>query len=52
MPLGWSELDRVYPTDFTIATARQRVEQVGDLWRDILAAKTDLAVAWNAAMAA
>lgn len=52
MPLEWRELDRVYPSDFTIATACERVRQVGDLWRDILAAKTDLAVTWGAARAA
>jgi bifunctional non-homologous end joining protein LigD len=52
MPLEWSELGRVYPTDFTIATAYDRLRSVGDLWRDILAAKTDLAVTWGAARAA
>lgn len=42
MPLRWDELDRVYPTDFTILTAPQRLAEVGDLWGGILDAKHDL----------
>ncbi len=41
-PLGWDELDQVYPTDFTIYTVPNRVETVGDLWAGILEAKHDL----------
>lgn len=42
MPLRWNELDRIYPTDFTILTAPQRLTEVGDLWAGILEAKHDL----------
>lgn len=43
MPLRWDELDRVFPTDFTILTAPDRVSASGDLWAHILEAKHDLA---------
>ena len=33
---------KVYPTDFTILTAPDRLRQVGDLWAGILDAKHDL----------
>ncbi|MBM2810121.1 MAG: ligase [Chloroflexi bacterium] len=43
MPLRWRELaDGIYPTDFTILTAPDRLVRVGDLWADILTAKHDL----------
>ena len=42
MPLRWDELGEVYPTDFTILTALERLAQVGDLWADILETKHDL----------
>jgi bifunctional non-homologous end joining protein LigD len=42
MPLRWDELGSVYPTDFTILTAPERLAQVGDLWAGILEAKHDL----------
>jgi bifunctional non-homologous end joining protein LigD len=42
MPITWDELGRVYPTDFTIFTAPERLAAVGDLWANILAAKHDL----------
>jgi len=42
MPVSWEELGRVYPTDFTVFTAPQRLAEVGDLWSDILGAKHDL----------
>jgi len=42
MPITWDELGRVYPTDFTIFTAPERLAAVGDLWADILAVKHDL----------
>lgn len=43
MPLRWDEVGRVFPTDFTILSAPDRLAQVGDLWADILDAKHDLA---------
>jgi len=42
MPVTWEELGRVYPTDFTIFTAPERLAAVGDPWADILGAKHDL----------
>ena len=42
MPLRWDELGDVYPTDFTILTAPDRMAEVGDLWAGILGAKHDL----------
>jgi len=42
MPLKWDELDRVFPTDFTMLNAHERVAKVGDLWAHILDAKHDL----------
>jgi bifunctional non-homologous end joining protein LigD len=45
MPLKWDELGKIYPTDFTILTAPDRLERTGDTWADILAAKRDLAEA-------
>ena len=41
-PLRWSELDSVYPSDFTIDTAHERLAEVGDLWSDVYDAKHDL----------
>jgi bifunctional non-homologous end joining protein LigD len=42
MPLRWDELDDVYPTDFTIHTALERIAEAGDPWADILEHKHDL----------
>jgi bifunctional non-homologous end joining protein LigD len=42
MPLRWSEVGKVFPTDFTILTAPDRLAKVGDLWADILDQKHDL----------
>ena len=42
MPVRWDELDDVYPSDFTILTAPERLAHVGDLWADILQAKADV----------
>ena len=42
MPLRWEELDRVYPTDFTVRSVSERLNEVGDLWAGILTAKHDL----------
>jgi bifunctional non-homologous end joining protein LigD len=43
MPLRWDEVGKVFPTDFTILTAPDRLRQVGDLWSEILNKKHDLA---------
>lgn len=42
LPISWDELDDIYPTDFDIRTVPARLEQVGDLWENILNEKTDL----------
>jgi bifunctional non-homologous end joining protein LigD len=42
MPLRWEELGKIYPTELTMRTAPQRLEDIGDLWADILDAKHDL----------
>ncbi|HEY1297233.1 MAG TPA: non-homologous end-joining DNA ligase [Chloroflexota bacterium] len=43
MPLRWEEVGGgVFPTDFTILTAPERLAQVGDVWAGILDAKHDL----------
>jgi bifunctional non-homologous end joining protein LigD len=38
----WDELRDIYPADFTILNACDRVEERGDLWAEILAHKHDL----------
>ena len=43
MPLRWDELRLIYPTNFTILTAYDRIEKTGDLWANILDQKHDLA---------
>ena len=43
MPVRWDELKQIYPSDFTILTAVDRVSKTGDLWAGILEAKHDLA---------
>ena len=42
MPLTWEELDRVYPSDFTILNVPDRLATTGDPWKEILEAKQDL----------
>lgn len=42
MPITWEELDEVYPTDFTIRSAIDTVDERGDPWAHILDAKADL----------
>jgi len=49
MPVAWRELRDVYPSEFTILTACDRIEKVGDLWKNILEAKHDLSGLLNAA---
>ena len=41
-PIRWDEVGDIYPTDFNIDTALERVESLGDLWADALSAKHDL----------
>jgi bifunctional non-homologous end joining protein LigD len=41
MPLLWEELDKVYPTDFTILNVPDRLAKVGDPWKGVLEAKHD-----------
>jgi DNA primase len=41
VPIAWEELHDVYPTDFTIETAPERLQGLGDLWSDILESKHD-----------
>ena len=43
MPLRWDELGSVFPTDFTILTAPERLRTVGDLWSILMDARHDLA---------
>ena len=43
MPLRWDELEDIYPTDFTILTAMDRLREAGgDLWKDVLGQKHDI----------
>ncbi len=42
MPVRWSELDHIYPSDFTLSSVAGRLQRDGDLWRDILDRKNDL----------
>jgi len=42
MPVDWDELESVYPTDFTLRTVPDLLEERGDPWADILSAKQDL----------
>ena len=44
MPLSWDELGKVYPTDFTMRSAPERMKRAGDPWERILEAKADLTV--------
>jgi len=43
MPIRWDEVGKIFPTDFTLLTAPERLQQVGDLWASILESKHDLA---------
>ena len=51
MPVEWENLERVYPTDFTLRTAPGILEAEGDPWAGILAAKQDLGELLEAATA-
>jgi bifunctional non-homologous end joining protein LigD len=41
-PLKWSELENIYPTDFTLLSLPQRLAKTGDLWSGILDHPIDL----------
>jgi len=42
MPVAWEDLERIYPTDFTLHTVPGMVERDGDPWAGILSSKQDL----------
>jgi bifunctional non-homologous end joining protein LigD len=42
MPVAWDNLERVYPTEFTIRSVPGILEAEGDPWANILDAKQDL----------
>ncbi|MEX0681913.1 MAG: non-homologous end-joining DNA ligase [Dehalococcoidia bacterium] len=42
MPVRWEELRGIYPSEFTILNAADRVAETGDLWANILEAKHDV----------
>ncbi len=42
LPLPWEDIEKVYPTDFTVFTAPERMARAGDAWQDILGSKRDL----------
>ena len=42
VPVRWEDLDKVYPTDYTLHTVPDYLQDVGDLWHDILQHKNDL----------
>lgn len=43
MPVTWERLEEIYPTDFTLRTVPDLLQQHGDPWEGILSAKHDLA---------
>lgn len=43
MPVTWEELPDVYPTDFLMGNAPERLAHKGDAWAKIMDAKKDLA---------
>jgi bifunctional non-homologous end joining protein LigD len=47
MPVTWEQLESVYPTDFTLRTVPDILEEQGDPWADILSSKQDLAALLN-----
>ncbi|WP_395681215.1 non-homologous end-joining DNA ligase [Dokdonella sp.] len=42
MPLGWDELQRAHPLDFTLTSVVKTLIQKGDRWRNVLERKQDL----------
>jgi bifunctional non-homologous end joining protein LigD len=52
MPIAWDELERVYPTDFTLHTAPDHLDAEGDPWAGMLEQRQDLAEVVGAGSAA
>ena len=42
VPLRWDELEKIYPTDFTIKNVPGRLESIGDIWANIMETKIDI----------
>ncbi|HET6777755.1 MAG TPA: hypothetical protein VFH26_02610 [Gemmatimonadales bacterium] len=42
MPVDWEHLEEIYPTDFTLRTVPDILEEQDDPWADILSSKHDL----------
>ncbi len=42
MPVTWDQLEKIYPTDFTIHTVPGVLEENGDPWAEVLSSKQDL----------
>jgi bifunctional non-homologous end joining protein LigD len=42
MPVEWDELEKIYPTDFTLRTVPDMLQRNGDPWARILSSKQDL----------
>jgi bifunctional non-homologous end joining protein LigD len=42
MPVRWEELRDIYPSEFNILNAQDRVAETGDLWASILEQKHDV----------
>jgi bifunctional non-homologous end joining protein LigD len=42
LPLKWEELGKVYPTDFTVLNVPERLAETGDIWEDMLKARSDI----------
>jgi len=42
MPVTWERLEKIYPTDFTLRTAPDLLEEEGDPWAAVLTSKQDL----------
>lgn len=42
VPIRWEDIDKIYPTDFTMRTVPDMLQEQGDLWADILDHKNDL----------
>jgi bifunctional non-homologous end joining protein LigD len=47
MPINWEQLEKIYPTDFTLRTVPDILEEDGDPWADILDSKHDLTALLN-----
>lgn len=41
-PLRWADLERIYPSDFTVKNGVGKLRAQGDVWQDILSRKQDL----------